>query len=225
MGKVKGLIIIAIILISIVASFGLPKIKYQSFDIIEYLNIPLLIGDWSGKPLPNNEKKIKKWDFINKSKQFHYYKIYGPYLYQYYSFKRKDGAQIYFSLLNAGNFHNPKNCYTGIGYKPRYDGTYNIIMGKKTVLQFDSYLMLKKNNHLLTTYWMCVDGKRVNWLELKLNELICSLTNKESINVLTRIDVPTNPKNTEKALAVTKEFLRDLYGILDKNKSVYVFGK
>ena len=225
MGKVKGLIIIAIISISILASFGLPKIKYQSFDIIEYLNIPLSIGSWLGKELPKNEKEIKKWDFINKSKQYHYYKIYGPYLYKYYSFSRKDGAQIYFSLLNAGNFHNPKSCYTGIGYKPQFKGTYNLILDKNTTVQFDSYLMLKENNDLLTTYWMCVDGKKVNWLELKLNELICSLTNKESINILTRIDITTNPGNTNNALAETKDFIRDLYKTLDKNNRVYIFGK
>ena len=225
MGKVKALIIIAIISISILASFGLPKIKYQSFDIIKHLEIPLLIGKWTGKELPNDEKDAKKWDFINKSKQYHYYKLYGPYLYNYYSFSKRDGTQIYFSLLNAGNFHNPKNCYTGIGYKPRYEGKHNIIMGKNTLYQFDSYLMLKKNSDLLTTYWMCVDGKRVNWLELKLNELICSLTNKESINLLIRIDVPTNRSNTDNALAITKGFIRDLYRTLDKNKLVYIFGK
>ena len=72
---------------------------------------------------------------------------------------------------------------------------------------------------------MCINGKNVPRLELKLIKRINALTNKESINVLTRIDVPTNPKNKEKALAVTKDFMRDLYGILDKNKSVYVFGK
>jgi hypothetical protein len=225
MGKVKGLIIIAIILISIVASFGLPKIKYQSFDIINHLNIPLLMGNWSGKELPNNEKDIKRWDFINKAKQYHYYKTYGPYLYHYYSFLRKDGTQIYFSLLNAGNFHDPKTCYTGIGYKPRYEGKHNVILAKNTALQFDSWLMLKKNSDLLTTYWMCIDGKKVSWLELKLNELICSLTNKKSVNLLTRIDVPANPGNTDNALAVTKDFIRNLYGTLDKNERVYIFGK
>ena len=225
MMKTKSLIFIAIILIPIAVSFGLPKIKYQSFEIIKYLNIPLTIGNWLGKELPKNEDEIKKWDFINNSKQYHFYKMYGPYIYHNYSFTKKDGSQLYFSLLNAGNFHNPKNCYTGIGYKPRYEGKYNIILGKNTLYQFDSYLMLKKNSDLLTTYWMCVDGKRVNWLELKLNELICSLTNKESINLLIRIDVPTNRSNTDNALAITKDFIRDLYGTLDKNRLVYIFGK
>jgi len=224
MGRTKSLILIAIILIPIAVSFGLPKIKYQSFDIIGHLNIPLSIGSWFGKELPKNEKEIKKWDFINKSKQYHYYKIYGPYLYQYYSFSRKDEVQIYFSLLNAGNFHNPKNCYTGIGYKPQYKGTYNIRLAKNTTLQFETYLMSKKNNDLLTTYWMCIDGKRVNWLEIKLNKFICSLTGKKSINILARIDVYTNPGNTDKALTLTKDFIHDLYKKLDKDKRVYIFG-
>ena len=123
------------------------------------------------------------------------------------------------------NFHNPKVCYTGIGYKPRYEGTHKINLSKSTTLQFDTYLMLKKNNTLLTTYWTCINEKNVNWLELKLKKRIYALTNKESINLLIRIDVPTNRSNTNNALAITKDFIRDLYGILDKNKSVHVFGK
>ena len=224
MGRTKSLILIAIILIPIAVSFGLPKIKYQSIDIIEYLNIPLRIGNWSGKELPQNEEETKKWDFINKSKQYQFYKMYGSSIYHNYSFSKRDGTQIYFSLLNAGNFHNPKTCYTGIGYKPRHEGTYNIILGKNTALEFDSYLMLKKNNDLLTTYWMCIDGKKVNWLEQKLNEFFCSITGKKSINILARIDVPTNPSNTDKALAISKDFIRDLYKTLDKDKTVYIFG-
>jgi hypothetical protein len=212
MGRTKSLIIIAIISISIAVSFFLPKIRYQGFDIIKYLSIPLSIGNWFGRVMPNTDEELKeKFTFINKSKQYYFWK--------------KDGSEIYFSLLNAGNFHNPKNCYTGIGYKPRYEGTNNIKLAKNTTLQFDSWLMLKKNNDLLTTYWMCIDGKKVSWLELKLNELICSLTNRKSINVLTRIDVPTNPKDTDKALMLTKNFIRDLYGSLDKNKRFYLFGE
>jgi hypothetical protein len=225
MGKTKSLIVIAIIFISIAVSFGLPKSKYQSFDIIRYLNIPLSFESWLGEELPNNEEEIKKWDFINKSKQYYFYKIYGPDLYHNYSFLKEDGNQIYFSLLNAGNFHNPKSCYTGIGYKPRYEGKTNITLGKNTVLQFETYLMLKENNTLLTTFWMCIDGKRVNWVEQKLHELTRSITNRQSINVSARIDVPTNPENSDNALAVTKNFIRDLYGTLDENKKVYIFGK
>ena len=212
MRKAKSLIIISIIFITILVSFYSPKIRYQSFDILEYINMPLSIGNWLGKELPNKDEEEKKaFTFINKSKQYYFWK--------------KDGSEIYFSLISSENFHNPNVCYTGIGYKPQYEGTHKINLSKSTTLQFDTYLMLKKNNTLLTTYWTCINGKNVNWLELKLKQRISALTNKESINVLTRIDVPTNPKNTEKALAVTKEFLHDLYGILDKNKSVYVFGK
>ena len=212
MGKTKSLILIAIILIPIAVSFGLPKIKYQSFDIIEYLNIPLFIGTWLGEEMPNTDEELKmKFAFINKSKQFYFWKEHGSEIYLNYHFSKKNGSEVYFTLLNAGNFHNPKSCYTGTGYEPRYEGTHNIKLSKNTTLQFDSYLMLKKNSDLLTTYWMCVDGKRVNWLELKLNELICSLTNRKSINVLTRIDVPANPGNIDRALTVTKNFILELY--------------
>jgi hypothetical protein len=216
MGKTKSLTLIAILLIPIAVSFGLPQIKYRILNNIKYLNIPLSIGKWLGKELPKNEAEIKKSE-LN-------YKLYGPYLYHSYSFSRRDGSQIYFSLLNAGFLHNPKTCYTGIGYKPLYKGTYNIILKKNTALQFESYLMLKKNNDLLTTYWMCIDGKRVNWMEHKLNKLICSLTGKKSINILARIDVYTNPGNTDKALTLTKDFIHDLYKTLDKDKRVYIFG-
>jgi EpsI family protein len=240
MGKTKSLTLIAILLIPIAVSFGLPQIKYRIINNIKYLNIPLSIGNWLGKELPKNEEEIKNWDLnyklygpylyhsysFSKIKRWDLiYKLYGPNLYQSYSFSRRDGSQIYFSLLNAGFLHNPKTCYTGIGYKPRYEGTYNVILSKNNTLQFDSYLMLKKNNDLLTTYWMCIDGKKVNWLEQKLNELICSITGKKSINILARIDVPTNPNKTDKALAITKDFIRDLYKTLDKNKTVYIFGE
>ena len=225
MGKAKSLIIIAIIFITIAVSSFSPKIKYQSFDIINYINLPLVIGNWLGEELPDNKKDAEKWDFINKSKQYYFRQKYEAELYQYYYFSNKGGGEVFLSLLNAGNFHNPKNCYTGLGYKSQFEGAYSVKLAKNTTLQFDSYLMLKENNDLLTTYWMCVNGKKVTWLELKLNELICSLTNKESINVLTRIDVPTNPGDTYKALTLTKEFLRDLYGTLDKDRAVYIFGE
>ncbi len=226
MGQTKSLIIAAIIFISIAVSFFSPKIRYQSFDIIKYLNIPLSLGNWAGKEMPNNDEDLKKkFTFINKSKQYYFRKVYGSELYHYYYFTKKDGAEIYFSLLNAGNFHNPEACYTSIGYEPRYQGTYSVKLSKNKILQFDSILMLKKNSTLLTTYWMCIDGKKVNWLELKLNELICSLTNRKRINILTRIDVPTNPDNTDEAVTLTKEFLSTLYGTLDKNKLVYIFGE
>lgn len=226
MGKSKSVIIIAIIFIPIAATFLLPKTRYQSFDIIEYLNIPLLIGNWLGEEMPNTDEELKKkFTFINKSKQFYFWKKHESGQYQYYHFSKDDGSEVYFTLLNAGNFHNPKSCYTGIGYKPRYEGKDNILLENKNVLQFDTYLMLKENNDLLTTYWMCVNGKKVNWLDLKLNEIICSITNRESINVLTRIDIYTNPADTSKALTTTKDFIRELYETLDKNKRVYIFGK
>jgi len=225
MGKAKSLIFIAIIFITIFVSFFSPKIKYQSFDIIRFLNIPLTIGSWFGEEMPSDEEEMKKWDFINKSKQYYFWKEYESEPFNSYHFSNEEGAEIYFSLLNAGNFHNPKSCYTSIGYKARLEGTYTVKLSKNTALQFDSFLMLKKDNDLLTTYWMCVDGKKVNWLELKLNELICSLTNRKSINMLTRIDVPTNPGNTDDALNLTKEFLHDLYKTLDKKKKSYIFGE
>ena len=212
MVKYKNLIIIAILSITIAASFGFPQKKYQSFDIIEYLDIPLSFNDWSGRVVINKQKTLgKKFNFINKSKQFYFWK--------------KDGSEVYFSLLNAGNFHNPKVCYTGIGYKPQYDGTYNVKLTNSSVLQFDTYLMLKENNNFLTTYWMCIDGKKVNWLSQKLNELICSLTGRKSINLLTRIDIPTDPDNTNNALTLTKKFIHNLYETLDQDKKVYIFGR
>ena len=84
MGKAKSLIITAIIFITILVSFYSPKIRYQSFDILEYINMPLSIGNWLGKELPNKDEEEKKeFTFISKSKQYYFWK--------------KDGSEIYIS--------------------------------------------------------------------------------------------------------------------------------
>lgn len=209
--RYKPIIVMAVLTAAIIASFCFPKNRYQSMDIISYLELPLTIKNWSGKVIQNNDEELKsKFTFINKSKQF--------------IFSKKNGEKVYFSLLNAGNFHNPRTCYTAIGYKTRFIGTHVIKLAGKNTIKVKSYLMSRQTDNYLTIYWMCIDRKKVDWLGLKINELICSLSGRKSINLLTRIDVPTDPNRTEKALTTAENFIFDLSETLDKTKTAYIFG-
>jgi hypothetical protein len=98
MGKTKSLTLIAILLIPIAVSFGLPQIKYRILNNIKYLNIPLSIGKWLGKELPKNEAEIKKSE-LN-------YKLYGPYLYHSYSFSKIKRWDLIYKLYGRNLEHS-----------------------------------------------------------------------------------------------------------------------
>ena len=208
----KCVILIIILSLTMIISFILPKTKYKSFDIIRYLDIPLQFNGWSGKPISNQYKQFEKaYNFISKSEQIHYV--------------NRHGMSAYLSLLDAGNLHNPKTCYTSIGYQPQYLSVYNFNLENNKKLKLPAFLMQKKNNKFLTMYWICVNGKRVNWLTHKFNELLSTFLNKKRMNLMVRLDIPADPQNMDIALTVAKNFIQDLYSALDKHKAVYIFGE
>jgi len=104
----KTLTVIIILILAILISYSLPKAKIYGTGFISELKIPKEISGWSGKDVTQEvglNLNEDKYSFVS-----------GALAYQYVN---KEGKTLLFIILDAGNFHHPKVCFTGAGFKIR----------------------------------------------------------------------------------------------------------
>ncbi len=219
----------ALLLFTIIFCFGFSgtktlKTKYVSQDILSRLEIPYEIREWKGKDV------VEDWNLDDNTYKLIEHSINREY-------KNKNDENIYFTVVDAGNFHNPKICANCSGFKTkdRENAEFHIIssaQAESSALKARAFYAYKEvgnnaNNYdgYLITYWVCINKKHANWLEEKVKELWFAFFNNERINLMVRVDVPCKEGGIETALQLAGKFITDLSRTIPLETSEYLFGK
>jgi len=205
----KIFVVTVLLLAAIAVSFCLPRPKYQGLNVLAKLNVPQAIGEWQGKDVADLNMEDGRYNFISK--------IFAR------TYTDKEGISLNLFILDAGNFHNPKICFTGAGFKIGEAPDKNFTAAGKP-LKSHSLVVEKDNEKYLLTYWITIDKKGVDWFEQKASQLFSSLLNRKKAALMCRIDLPFRPGEEAAALALTQSFIDDLAaGITPQDRS-YIFG-
>jgi len=134
------------------------------------------------------------------------------------------GENLLFLILDAGNFHNPKDCFGLSGYtvKPLEDITLDTAGHK-----FKAHVlhMEKGPESVLLIYWMCIDKKPVGWIEQKFIQFFYSMAHKQKIGLMGRLEVPVPTGQVENALVLARHFIKQIGPGIPSDQADYLFGK
>ncbi len=209
--KQKPLLISILLVIAIVLAYGTPRPKYQGTVILKTITLPDKMGDWSGEDV---EQKLNlgqdKYFFIDEIKTKKYV--------------NSQGMTIYFTLLDAGNFHHPRLCFSGAGYTPEDlpDTHFEISYAK---FQAPTIFFKKTGEDTLVIYWLCINKQRVDWAGQKLKEFWFSLWGKKRTGFTVRLDIPINEQNIKPALVFAQDLVKTLSSSMPRAQAEYIFGK
>ena len=219
----------AVLLLTIIFCFGFSgtktiKTKYVSHEILSRLEIPYEIREWKGKDV------VEDWNLDSNTYKLIEHSINREY-------KNKNEENIYFTVVDAGNFHNPKICANCSGFKIKdiENAEFRIISPAQTESRalkaraFYAYKEVVDNANIyegyLITYWVCINKEHANWLEEKVKELWFTFFNNARINLMIRVDVPCEEGDIETALQLAGKFITDLARTVPLETSEYIFGK
>ena len=209
----------AVLLFTIIFCFafsGAETKKYVNKDIISQLEIPYQIGDWSGKDVEDD------WNLDEKTSSFAEQSINREYV-------NKKGESLFLLVLNVSNLHTPKSCASSAGFKIQEldDTEFSIPLhnqGENYKIKAYTLHMEKDTNAYLIFYWICIDKKRVDWVQQKMKLLWFSMFNAERVNIMMRLDIPSNGVNLNDSLKLAREFVTCLGQSFSKETSEYLFG-
>jgi len=210
MRPVKFWIVIILLLSSIIYCFAFPKAKYVSTNILPQLRIPYKMAGWQGKDITEElNLDDERYNFISQVFAREYVNSYGE--------------NLLLLILDAGNFHHPKVCFSSSGFKIRElnNPEFHILNRK-----FKGHCLYaqKPTEGFLVIYWICIDKKIVDWTEQKIKQLWFSLFKKERVGLMIRLDMPTREGKIESSLTVAKDFIDDLSQTLASEQVDYIFG-
>ncbi|MCF6156577.1 MAG: EpsI family protein [Candidatus Brocadia sp.] len=206
----KGLITIIILLSAIIYCFGFHKTKkYESLNILSELKIPLEISGWQGSDVEQEWNKNEEYNFISQALDREYVNM--------------DGKNLFLLILDAGNFHNPKVCVNGSGFKviELNDSEFHVL---NRSFQAHSLYAEKDADRFLIIYWICIDKNIVDWTGQKIKRLWLSLIDKKSAGLMIRLDIPTKEDSIEDAFRLAKEFIADFGQAISPEQAGYIFG-
>ena len=205
------IITIALLIITLVVVFGLPKPKYTSPNIIPTLLIPQYPAGWESLDV---SKKLDlgdaRYNFISNV----FARVYA----------RSASEHLLFLVLDAGNFHNPKICFGSSGYKPVDIPNPEFTVAGRT-FKAQAVLFSGKEEQLLVVYWICINRKIVDWTGQKLVQLWYSLFNKEKTGLMVRMDISVKNSDTAPALSLARDFIATIGAALPTEQREFLFGK
>lgn len=207
----KQIITITILICAITVSFGLPKVKYKSPQILPKLTIPYKMSGWLGKNIANEiNPDDKRYNFIGEVFARVYFNKYGE--------------KLLFLILDAGNFHNPKVCFGSSGFALKELPNLRLkVLGR----DFNARVLYAQKGHegQLLIYWICIDKKLVDWTEQKIKQLWYSMFNKERVGLMVRLDIPAHEETLDSSLKLAREFISDISSKIPSEQADYIFGK
>jgi EpsI family protein len=207
----KALLIIFILVATMAVTLGLPKPKYKSLNILNQIDIPKVCGTWSGEDDAQDERADDaRYNFVSR--------VFSR------TYEQTDGTNLVMLILDAGNFHNPKVCFTGAGFKVGDSPSHEFIVRGRKVKAYATSVE-RSGDHYLLFYWMCIDKKPVDWFEQKAKQFLASLINKKKAGLMVRIDVAVTKSNEEWAYAKIQDFLTALSANMNETDLDYVFGE
>lgn len=210
-------LVTGILLVSAIAvSFLLPKPKYESLNILSNLNMPVEFAGWKStdisKQLNIREGDLKddRYNFVNDI----FARVY----------KNNKGQELLLLILDAGNFHNPKVCYTSSGFAIRDMGEVNFQTNEKT-FHATALQMSKQEYQMSLFYWLTIDKKIVNWTGQKITEFWSSLLNKKKAGLMVRLEIPSLKGREGDSLLLGRDFIQTLDQELNTEQKEYLFGR
>jgi EpsI family protein len=209
--KTRYLSILLLITLAGYLSYGIPRTQYRSPDFVSKLTIPTEINSWKSRDISTDFKTSdKRYFFINK--------IFAR------QYANDLGDSLLFLVLDAGNFHNPKDCFGLSGYtvNPLEDITLETAGHK-----FKAHVlhMEKGRDSVLVIYWMTIDKKPVGWIAQKFIQLFYSMAHKQKIGLMGRLEVPVPTGNVENATGLAQHFIRQIGPGIPEEQADYLFGK
>jgi EpsI family protein len=212
MNRRNAYITIAVLLLTIVIAFCLPKPRYESPDIFSLVSIPERLPEWVSKDVSGElNTKDDRYRFISDIFARNYFNTLGR-------------ESLLFMMLDAGNFHNPKVCFGASGFKVEDLGMLELDAQGK---MFQAYAVYagKDGEGTLIIYWITINQSIVNWTEQKLQQFWYSILNKQKIGLMIRVDIPTKEDRIESSLLMARRFVRTLAAELPEEEFNYIFGK
>lgn len=207
----KGWITIALLLFASIYCFGFPKAKkYESLNILSEVKIPLEINGWQGKDVEQEwNREDEAYNFISQAVDREYVNM--------------DGKNLFLLVLDAGNFHNPKVCANGSGFKviELNDSEFHVL---NRTFQAHSLYAEKDADRFLLIYWICIDKNIVDWTGQKIKQLWLSLIDKKRAGLMIRLDIPMKEGSIEDAFRLAKEFIADFGQAISPEQAGYIFG-
>jgi len=204
-------ITITLLIATITISFAFPKPQYQSPDIIDKLTIHSRLRDWKSQDISKalTQNKDDRYKFVSDVFARRYRSRFG---------------ELTFLVLDAGNFHHPKVCFSSSGFniKALDDTEFQI---KDRSFKAKTLFAQKDSGGYVIIYWMVINKGQVNWTEQKLQQIWHQLFNKEKIGVMGRIDVPIEGNNTNLAVNIAQKFIRDFSRVIPDDDAGYMFGE
>lgn len=210
----KSILVILLLLLTIGSIYAIPQVQYRGKNFITSIKFPLIFAGWNGRDVTdslNINIQEARFNFINDAVAREYFD--------------SRGNNLIFIVLDAGNFHNPKVCFTSSGYEIEELNKTEFVVSNRTINAHTLYT--KRDGHKsLSFYWIVIDKKIANeWIEQKLKQLYFSMLNKEMVGLMVRLDIPLEGKSTEDALILAKQFVNDLNQSLQPNDVDYIFGQ
>ncbi len=194
--------------------YFLPRAKYTGKAITAKVleSIPINSQKWQGKETKD----------IGDNLEGEVYSFISRIFVRQYVYTANPEQYVFLVVLDAGNFHYPKVCFKGAGFDSEELPPREINL-QSSRIKVHLVLSKKKNEQLLSVYWICIDKKIVpTWAEQKLKQLYYSLFNRERVGLMIRVDVPLT-KNIEEAFDIAEEFLNDLYNVFPLDYRDYIF--
>lgn len=210
MKNIRPVTLIIILSALIIFSLTAPKTKYQGLNILKAINIPYNLYNWEGKDIGEFNTSDDRYNFISDviSRQ--------------YTSRYKE--TLLMLILDAGNFHNPKVCYSSSGYNVTEHPDTIIELQNKTLKTY-TLEMKKENENTLLIYWLCINKQQIDWTGQKLKELWYSILGKKKAGLMIRLEIPVIRGNIAGAKNLTNRFLKDMLRNLTEEDAEYIFGK
>lgn len=210
MPRIKAVLALVVLLAAACLAFLLPKPRYSGVGILQKLDIPPAMTGWLSRDFSGEINLMdERYRFVSGSFAREYVNRYKE--------------NLFFIVLDAGDFRNPKICFRMSGAQTReLPGAVFMIKGRRVparVVYTDT-----RGRGTLVVYWICIDGRIVDWAGQKLKEFQYTLFNKKKAGLMVRMDIPVTEDTVDLSLKLAGEFLRDLSNYLDDEQSGYLFG-
>lgn len=207
----RDIIAVVLIIFATALAFLAPQYKYSGLDVLSQVNIPAQLPGWKSIDVSREVNlKEERYNFISNAFVRIYRNIYGE--------------ELQLTVLDAGNFHNPKVCYTTTGFKVKDLEDAALLDGKPDLMAKVLDMQRAKDN-LYVFYWLCIDRKITDWTGQKITELFSTLINKKKAGLIVRIEIVAQGRTPSQVRALAKEFAQTLYAAMKPQERAYVFGE
>ena len=211
--KNKHIIVVIVLLMTIIVVHYIHQAKYIGTNFISGIDIPLFFSAWQGTNVSNAlniNTANADFNFINQALAHNYI--------------NREGQNLLLIILDAGNFHHPKVCFTGAGYNITELPDSEFQFSERSLKAHTLFIERGKDS-FLSFYWIVIDKSVAHeWIEQKFKQLFYSLFNKKRIGLMIRMDIPAKQKDINNASIMARQFLTDLSHDLKPEDADYILG-